>query len=474
MGGPGSGRATGKEERQAAAAAAKAKRTTETSDFLNQEALQKGDRLFKVVRVYPSGHKASLGTLPNPKDATLGAMFGGGVYELHELDRATEYETGKILKKTLHPSTYPPKKQFAKDPHELDLEGLAEDRATAGPSPAAGGLAGLSREEMFAKAKAEAKAEFMREETQRQLERRLAELDAKLERMANGDFGGAQRRTPLEEIASMFEMFKKFMPPPTPNLGGANLSAAQQLQESMELIKGMRGALKELGGEDAGGKITPMGEKLLSSLTDLAQRGFQAWERTQGGAGGARVIDAPAAGGGWARTDAPAPAPAPHVPPAAGGERALYGAGWANTKPRPAAAPAAPEAPAAPSNWPKANPNYTATRADFGTDEEWSQFQEDAMTYELVEFVKKEMAGIIAGEPGFSVFRTAEQIRGRWTVANASPAWLKLRDGMRSYDTAILVNHFCGLQPDLCPTQRHRDCLAALIDVIKDREGVKQ
>jgi hypothetical protein len=482
MGGAGSGRGLGKEEREAVRAAAKTKRTQETGEFLSAEATQRGDRLFKVVRVYANGHKATVGTIFSVKESIIGAQFGGGVYELHELDRATEFETGKIIKRTLHPSAYPPKKQFSMDPHQLDFEENESARAGAGPSAAAGGLTGLSREELFAKAKAEAIAEFRREETQKQLERRLAELDAKLERMANGGMAGGTG-SKLEEITAIFDMFKKLMPTPQPNFGAPQLTPQQQLQESVEFLKSMRESVKVLQVETAAeGKITPMAEKMLSSLADLAGRGFSVWERSQaangpraaGGAG--RVIEqeqvAPAGSEvdrqGWARTRNPAPAPPPQMAPPNPEQRE---AGWALTR-TPKATLQAAQAPG-PGTWPKANPHYNATRADFGTEEEWQSFQEDTMTFELIEFVKKEMDGLLAGTAGYSIFLTAEEIRKRWTAGTPSAAWLKLRDGIRTYDTLTLVNHFVGLQPDLCPTQAHRDCLASLIDVIKEREGVK-
>ncbi len=478
MGGAGSGRMTGREERATAAAAAKLKRTLETNAFLAQEAAQRGDRLFKVVRVYASGQKATLGTIHSTQDAILGARFGGGVYELHELERATETETGKIVRAILHPSAYPVKKQFAKDPHELELEDATLDRAAGGPSVSATGLGNLSREEIFQKAKAEARTEFQREETQKQIERRLAELDLRFERMMNGDGGGmAGKKSATAEILEMFDAFKKLMPAPAPNFAGANLSPAQQMQESLELFKTMKATLSGLQAETSDGKITPMGEKLISSLTDLATRGFNAWERTSQATASrpaaAGAVDRPfvidQSNAGYAQTKKPAPSAPPQPPPAA-----QENSGWAHTKrqaPRPAVTATAVAVRS--SSWPEPLTAYQPTRADYGTEEEWLQFQDDIMSFELIEFVKKEMEGLIAGAPGSSVFKTAEEIRARWMDPQASPAWLKLRDGLRSYPTETLVSHFIGMQPALCPSQRHRDCLATLIDVIKEREGVQ-
>jgi hypothetical protein len=474
-----SGRKTGSEERKLARQLAQQRKTAETKEFQDRAAIQRGDKLFKVKRVYANGHKATLGTIDSPRDERVGATFGGGVYELHELDRATEYETGKILKINLHPDSYPAKKNYAKDPYELEREGAGS--STAGASLM--NLNGLTPEQIHAKAYAQAKDDMRREELSRTLERQLADLNNKIARIESGEIG-AGKKSSVEEFILIAEAIKKLSPPPAPNFNGPQDPMAQ-MQASVELFKNMKGMFGQLSGEMGAGNISPMGERLISSLSQLADRGFRVYEKTLylkksgGGAGG--VIEQPA---GWANTAQPMQPPA--ILPNGMAARAAArrepapavdesDAGWANTARRPAppqvGAKSAAAAVAKPGSWPQATPGYEPKREDFPSQPAFDQFQEDAMTFELVEFLKKEMTGIMARTPGFSVEGTAREISRRLNAPNLPTPWKRLREAVRGFTTDTLVDHLVELQPELCPTQGHRDVLAALVDVLKQIEG---
>lgn len=488
MGGVNSGRMTGAEERKAARARAKAKTTQETALFKDQVQRQRGDRLFKVRRVYRSGIKATVGTIDSTEEDRVGAQYGGGVYELHEIDRATNQETGPVVRLTLHPSTYPPIAAYDKDPHELERSELG---GGFGP-PSSGSsmfrnLQGLGPEQIYAKALEEATEKVRAAQLTRDLERRLDEMNAKL---AAGNAGGGGSR--MDEFLQMLAAVEKLRPAPTPSYG-ANADPMTQVQTTLELFKQMKTVMGELGAETAGGKVTPMAEKLISSLAGVADRGFRVYEaelafRRTGGQPGAAFAPGQPAAQGWANTRNPAQpqalAPAVVQTPAsapAGSRQAPQASqpqGWANTSrtaPRPSAAPtaAAQSQPdySRPGVWPQATPGHSPQLSDFPNAQAFEQFQEDAMTYELVEFAKKEMAGILSGAAGFSAEQTAQAICARWRDPRAAAPWVRLRSAVTTYDTHTVLNHLIGLQPDLCPTENHRNLLGALIDLCRQYEG---
>lgn len=441
MGGQGSGRFTNAEDKKAASEAAKANRTQETQEFINTLDKQRGDRLFEVVRVYGSGDKPSLGTINNSQDKNLGLKFGGGVYELYELDRATETRTGRVIKKNLHPSAYPFRKQFALDTHEI--EALEVDGARTGAATVTN-LAGLTPEQIFEKARDQARREMEEVARQKKIEETIMQLADQVKKLTENPT--AAPTSMRDEMAGWFEFFKKVSPAPQPQPNFVAPDPAAQLQQTVELFKSMKTVFGELGADASKGKITPMTEKLISSLSDLAGRGINAWERSQKAkeAAAGKVFDERQAGN------------AQRPPGTSQGSAAPAGGGTATvteTAPRTFA------------------PGYKPTAADFPTIQEFEQYQEDTMTFDLIKLVEYDMAGQLAGKPGFSMFRTADAIRARWTDSKADAAWLKLRDGIKSYSTEQLVNHFAGLQPELFTPGRPCDYLGALIDILKQREG---
>lgn len=257
MGGTGSGRPTGSTNKKKTADAAKKNRTKETDTFVQQVDKQKGDRLWRVVRRYFSGKKQIVGEIGSTRPADVGAKFGGGEYELHELDRL-DNETGKILKMDLHPGTYPFKKKFSQEVFELELQQLQDHEE--GPM-----ASGKSEKQLFDEALTQARKEF---EGQLQMQALQQKIDGMQKQLEGGAGGGKQSFA--EQAAGFFDLFKKLQPtPPATAPAPAAADPVAQMQNALKLVETLQGYAKKLPGAGGDGAVF---ERILGTMGNLANK----------------------------------------------------------------------------------------------------------------------------------------------------------------------------------------------------------
>jgi hypothetical protein len=436
MGGKGSGNnARARLVRSYEQAAAK-DQSAATKLFYSQLRQQMGDKLFQVWRVYPSGKKAEVGTTENITTDQLAKMFGGGEYELHEINRTDNMPTGKPpLRKTLHPGKYPIKAEFSKDPIDIELEAAAaasaEKRATSDAAQLRDlGLgADMTPAQIYERARAAAKQEMERELEARELRTLVQQLGQKVTELqtAIATGGTAPGGSTMQQLTQLGEFMKQFMPPPVTNPINVPTSPLQQLKEALEAMKLLQGEMQTIKSGSAGAIIgnaikggiegvNPNLALLTNTLVDLAKTAAPYFSKVPAGVG------------------APAPLPMQSGQPAA-----------------PAAAPA-PVAGAAPAN------SALARRA---TDEETK-----AMMGELLEKLQRDQAAQLQQPPQGHISETVNFVRSRWNDPG-NIAWQGLKRAVLGYPDHTVIDFLKENSPTLCASAPALAWCQTLVELLK-------
>lgn len=410
-----SGRGTKGEEKASKKQAAVSRQTRQTKRALDMIAQQRGDRRFKVMKVYASSAKAFVGYITEPTEDAAGLAFGGGVYECRLMNRdEPPKETGERYTLMPHPGLFPINPKFALDPHAMERNGSMNiNPAGNNAPPNNNGKRTLSEDEIYAKVERDLTKKMAEEAARLKLTTDLATLTAKLEALqANPQ----QKNDFQEEAAKWFAFYKQMQPTPTPNNNAApgmagSTDALGQLSQMAANMKQFKEIAKQLvGGESK----DPFNDVLMDKVGRVLEVGLTKWEN------GAPM---------GLNTTAPT-SPAAPAAPAAG----------ATVKPSPVAGP--------------------VNAADNPTEEELKKMQE-----ELTAYLSKAQDEYIRETPGASIYHAGDWVRAK--MKSEDKAWSQLDTVLKMNDTEKLMAFFQSFAPQLVDNEKKKAWLAALIDLLK-------
>jgi hypothetical protein len=381
--------------------------TQETKEHLAMVRAQAGDRMFEVVRVNADGSKDELGTIQNSKTSTIGSTFGGGEYEIYEIERGTEMRTKRSpVKKILHPGTWPINPKYCKSARVMEQEFVHGLTPAFGSGAATSPLAGRSPEEILQLAKMQAKKEFEDEQRLRDLtaiqERTLRELEAL--RAAGGQVGGASN---LVQMREMFGLMNEMRGPQMNAVVQPKgpIETLKEAAETLSVFKNLSGDLGFAGGT----KQNPMLEKLAESLTQIGTT----YAQTKLSPQGTRML--PPGPTGQARPSAQAPSQA------AVAER----------------------------------------NADVLVED---------MQRELLTHLEQDQAAQLGGAPGSNMTQTATWLKSKWTEPYATQAWRSLKVNVVDvYPVDGIVTYMSGVAPYLVATPEKKAWLVQLLNMVKEK-----
>jgi len=423
MGGKGSGPTIQSKRAERIGRNASKLETAATTRFYTELHRQAGDSLFEVWRCYPSGKKACVGNTEDIRTDQLAVQFGGGDYELVQLDRSKMIPTGKPpLRKVLHPGKYPIRPEFEIDPVEMELQ-AGRERAMQSFGGGAGGadLAALSPEQIFEKAKEEIRREMVAEKKLDDLQSAITNLTNQVNNLAtNGAGGGGQGGGNVAMLRELLALSKDLTPVPTAANAFMPTNPADVIRGAVDAIKTFQTEMATLPGGspfERALKEAPAGNPNVGALSQaLTQIATAALPYLLG------RLTAPAEA---------APAGAPLNAPGAAPLKAPAGVAVAAAQ----AAPTEPEL--------------------------------QTMLAELGAKLAADQTEQLSVPPAGHITNTVQWVAGRWDDPASGPAWANLKMAVRSYPEPAVLD-FVGKQlPQLYDTEPKKNWVAGLVDLLR-------